>query len=175
MLPLGGRGVAYLIDYHERPPSTERPSRFSRARSLYAYAIGVLLLLSAVAGVLIWYTGNLDRDLVDISTVPKPTSAGGLAPTAQKKPAATAASTTTSAPTSSSPRLVKVANTGGLGANLRSEPSTSAARIASLVEGAVLEVVGPDVQAEGRTWKNVKDEAGRTGWMAADFLVPVER
>ena len=67
---------------------------------------------------------------------------------------------------------VQVANTGGEGANLRREPSTSAQRLRVLPEGTVVEVVGPDTDAEGRRWRNVRDLDGETGWLTSNFLVP---
>jgi hypothetical protein len=74
-------------------------------------------------------------------------------------------------PAATGPR-VRVANTGGQGANLRQSPSTTAPVVKSLADGASLEVVGADQEAEGRTWRNVRDSAGATGWMAAELLQP---
>ena len=65
---------------------------------------------------------------------------------------------------------VRVANTGGEGASLREQPSTSATRVKGLTDGTVLEVIGADQQAEGRAWRNVRDPEGATGWVAAEFL-----
>ena len=33
-------------------------------------------------------------------------------------------------------------------------------------------VIGPDVTAEGRDWKNVRDPDGNEGFVAAEFLEP---
>ena len=65
---------------------------------------------------------------------------------------------------------LRVANTGGQGVNLRAEPGTTSRRLALLREGAVLEIVGPDRQVGGRTWRNVRESGGPSGWVATEFL-----
>ena len=42
----------------------------------------------------------------------------------------------------------------------------------SLAEGTVVVVVGEDRQMDGKSWKNVKDDEGTAGWMAAELLEP---
>lgn len=79
------------------------------------------------------------------------------APPAAEKPAASA-------------QRVRVTGAGADGVNMRAEPSTTAARVKLLRDGAQLEIVGEDRQTDGRTWRNVKDVSdGATGWVAADF------
>ena len=65
---------------------------------------------------------------------------------------------------------VRVVGTDGQGVSLRSRPSTSAQRLTVAAEGARLEVVGEDTQAEGRTWRNVRGQGGASGWVAAQYL-----
>lgn len=73
--------------------------------------------------------------------------------------------------TTAAPARVKVSGVGADGLNVRSEPSANAPRLKTIPEGAELEIAGADRQAEGRTWRNVRDPAdGATGWAAADFL-----
>jgi hypothetical protein len=67
---------------------------------------------------------------------------------------------------------VKVKETDGTGANLRDKPGQTGAVIKTIPEGAVLVVVGEDRQMDGKAWKNVKDESGTVGWMAAELLEP---
>jgi hypothetical protein len=69
-------------------------------------------------------------------------------------------------------RTLMVAGTGGLGLTLRAEPTTGAAAIAALAEGARLTETGPGRTADGRAWLRVRDEAGRAGWVAAEFTTP---
>ena len=68
---------------------------------------------------------------------------------------------------------VRVANTDGVGVNLRASPSTSARIAAVLPEGTVLELIGGDRQAEGRTWKNVRAAEHGSGWVAGEYTAAV--
>ena len=71
----------------------------------------------------------------------------------------------------SGPERVQVAGTERQGVNVRAASSAHAASVKLAPEGAVLEVVGPDRAADGRTWRNVRDPAdGAHGWVAAEFL-----
>ncbi|MFN8632850.1 MAG: SH3 domain-containing protein [Chloroflexota bacterium] len=74
-------------------------------------------------------------------------------------------------PAASGTRL-KVANTDGQGANMRRTPSTTAPIVKTLNEGTVVEAIGSEQQAEGRSWRNVRDQAGATGWVASELLAP---
>ena len=40
------------------------------------------------------------------------------------------------------------------------------------IEGTVVEAIGSEQQAEGRSWRNVRDQAGATGWVASELLAP---
>ncbi|NLG51008.1 MAG: SH3 domain-containing protein [Chloroflexi bacterium] len=65
----------------------------------------------------------------------------------------------------------KVANTGAQGLNMRSGAGTGHARVKTLPEGSVIEVIGGPQDANGFTWWQVRDEAGTTGWVASQYLV----
>jgi hypothetical protein len=67
---------------------------------------------------------------------------------------------------------VKVADTGGSGANMRERPGPTGPVIKTVPEGTVLRVVGPDQQMDGKAWRNVRDDTGSTGWIAAELLEP---
>lgn len=73
---------------------------------------------------------------------------------------------------SASGEQVRVVDTGGQGARLRERPSSTAPQLKLIAEATVVEVVGPDQQAEGRAWRNVRDATGSTGWIAAELLQP---
>lgn len=74
------------------------------------------------------------------------------------------ATTTTSAGT------VYVISTNGL--NLRAQPNTTSAVIASLTYGQRLTALAPQTapDAGGIAWQNVRTEANQTGWAAANYL-----
>ncbi len=105
----------------------------------------------------------------------KPTT---LTPTVTAPVTATIAATTTPATitatvpvtTTTSVGTVYVIATGGL--NLRAQPNTTAAVVASLTYGQRLTALAPKTapDAGGIAWQNVRTEANQTGWAAADYL-----
>ena len=52
---------------------------------------------------------------------------------------------------------VRVRGAGAEGVNLRAEPSVSGPQLKGLFDGAELELLGEDVEADGRTWRHVRD------------------
>ena len=63
-----------------------------------------------------------------------------------------------------------VKGTGRLGLNMRSGAGTTHARIKTLTEGTIVEIVGGPTEANNYTWLEVRDDAGITGWVVDDFL-----
>jgi hypothetical protein len=94
---------------------------------------------------------------------PSPAPGGGtvIQPGASPSPAAAAPGV-----------KLKVVNTEGQGANMRQRPSTAAPIVRTLPEGTSVEAIGDPTTAEGRTWRNVRDPNGATGWIATDLLAP---
>lgn len=70
------------------------------------------------------------------------------------------------------PEFVRVANTGGTGAFIRDAPRADARGIVARADSAILRIVGPDVVADSRNWRNVEDNRGNQGWILADYLLP---
>lgn len=137
-------------------------------RSVHAlYAGGLLLGVAGVVSILIWYTGTLEPT-PDQVVAAQPTVQ--LAPTAAPTPVVTPGPTVE--PTAAAPARLIVANTGGEGAVIRAEPSTSAEIVVGVPEGTELEVIGEDVQADGRTWRHVKDESENEGYIAGELVRP---
>jgi len=66
---------------------------------------------------------------------------------------------------------VVVQGTGGGGLNLREQPSTYAARVGSVAEGAELTVLDGPKEADGYVWWQVRTADGKEGWGAANWLV----
>ncbi len=77
-------------------------------------------------------------------------------------------------PTPVAERL-RVAGTNGSGVNLRGRAGERGQRIKTVPEGTVLELVGADEQADGMTWRNVREPGGATGWVAAKFIARSDR
>jgi uncharacterized protein YgiM (DUF1202 family) len=103
---------------------------------------------------------------------PGGTTVIGAAPTAQPKPNIGPTVVAQNPDDDDDVQKVKVKATDGTGVNLRDKPGQTGAVVKTIPEGAVLEVVGEDRQMDGKAWKNVKDESGTTGWMAAELLDP---
>jgi hypothetical protein len=64
-----------------------------------------------------------------------------------------------------------VAGTSGLGVYLRSAPRV-ADPLTAWPDGTRLDVVGPDAQGDGLTWKQVRDPCGQLGWLPARYAAP---
>lgn len=97
-----------------------------------------------------------DADEPDAAASPTPGSVAG-APSPAAKPAG---------------EQVKVAESGGTGVNMRERPGAAGPVIKTVPEGTILRVVGSDQQMDGKAWKNVRDDTGSTGWIAAELLEP---
>ena len=70
---------------------------------------------------------------------------------------------------------LRVSGTNGSGVNLRARAGERGQRIKTVPEGTTLELVGADEQADGMTWRNVREPGGSTGWVAARFVARVDR
>ena len=93
-------------------------------------------------------------------------------------PIASAGPTTRSTPTSGATANQAtgrwIVDTDGWGARLRSEPSTEAEVVASLLDGARLTAQGAAVRAEGRVWRRVIGGHSGVAWIDAALLRPEE-
>jgi hypothetical protein len=65
-----------------------------------------------------------------------------------------------------------VGNTNGDGVALRRTPKLDD-RLVAWQDGSVMEVIGPDATGDGLTWRNVRDPKGNTGYIPAQYLVPL--
>jgi hypothetical protein len=99
-----------------------------------------------------------------------PTPVAALAPEANAGPPAPAVGESTSEDTSTGPEQVKVANTGGLGVLLRSDPPNGRL-VASLRDGQVLEVLEHQRVGDAE-WLRVRTREGTEGWVFARLVGP---
>lgn len=70
---------------------------------------------------------------------------------------------------------LKVTATRGSGVNLRSGAGERSARLKTLSEGTMLDVIGPDATVDGLVWRNVREPNGNVGWVAATFVAAIGR
>lgn len=67
---------------------------------------------------------------------------------------------------------VAVANTGGQGVYLRRTPYMED-KIAAWPDGTKLQVIGPDIDSEGRRWKQVRDPRNQVGWVPTEYVIEI--
>jgi len=106
---------------------------------------------------------------------PEPTATRPLLPLPSFTPTAGAVMTPAAAVTAETAGLKigdkpKVTGTGGIGLNMRAGAGTGHARVKTLREGSVVEVISGPKEADGFTWWQVRDQAGVAGWVASKFL-----
>lgn len=68
---------------------------------------------------------------------------------------------------------LRVGATGGSGANMRVAPDSQAERVKLLPDGALVDLVDPGREVNGTLWRQVRDDTGATGWVAAELLAAV--
>lgn len=68
----------------------------------------------------------------------------------------------------------QVRGTDTEGLFLRPDPSSAGAPITTLPEGTIVTVIGQDIVGPDRVWKNVRTADGLEGWVASDFVTPVQ-
>lgn len=112
--------------------------------------------------------------------IPTDTPTRTPTPTATHTPIPTPSSTSTLTPTStptptrtptSTPVTAIVSGTGGRGVRLRWTPGGAIAGL--LREGDRVEVLYERQNVNDQEWVRVRDQEGRIGWVAADYLLPV--
>jgi hypothetical protein len=136
-------------------------------------AVGAAVLIGATLVAYSWLTGgNVSQPPQTVSTLapsPRPTEISVPRPAAA--PVASPASSPV-APASPEPTIAYLYITGGgnAGVSLRAEPGTAAQRLALLRDGTQLEDRREERDVEGRTWRQVAQPGGDTGWVASEFL-----
>ncbi len=103
------------------------------------------------------------------------TSTPRVTPTVRVSPTTTKKVTTTSTrpPMAQAIKIgvkVKVANTGGAGLGIRTEPGINAAKRGAVRDNTVLDVIGGPRTADGLTWWQVRT-GNLSGWAAEKYLV----
>ncbi len=135
----------------------------------YVAAVAALFII-ALIGIL-----ALNQNVQEASTPEEnPFMAGSQptsAPTSLLPPTVTSAATTPSPTTS---QFFVVTGTGVQGLFLRPDHSTQNSPIATLPEGTRVEQIGDDVPGEQYVWRKIRTPEGQEGWVAADFLRPVQ-
>jgi hypothetical protein len=69
-------------------------------------------------------------------------------------------------------QIVVVDSTDGEGVWVRRQPAGDPLKV--WPDGSPMLIVGEDKDTDGRTWRNVATLDGQTGWVAAQFVIPVD-
>lgn len=84
-------------------------------------------------------------------------------------------SLTPGTPTPTEVPMATVANTQGLGVNMREDPGYAGAIVVVVAEGAKVILLGDVSESDGIQWHHVQTEQGVQGWIADLYLIlPVE-
>ncbi|MCC6178937.1 MAG: SH3 domain-containing protein [Chloroflexi bacterium] len=120
--------------------------------------------------------GVASPGVVSVSPVASPIAMAALPTVVVPTPSLPPTPEPTASPTPAPPPATraKVANTDGLGANLRNQPSATAQRVKLLPEGTQVNLVGAERQVSGQPWRNVRDDDGNTGWILSEYLQPIQ-
>jgi hypothetical protein len=110
-------------------------------------------------GLAIIVSGRLDKAI-----------GSGAAPSTGAAPSSGAPGSSGSTTRQGTGEKVRVLNAEGGSVNMRAEPSTSADVVVQISEGTTLDIVGPNRDADGRTWRNVQSADRKNGWIASSFL-----
>jgi hypothetical protein len=107
----------------------------------------------------------------DLTPSPRATRTPTVRPTQTPTPAPTETPTPTPEPP---PPLFRVVGVGPTGLRMRAEPSPDAEIVAELPNDTQIEQIGEDLTGPDFVWRNVRTSEGQEGWVATEWLEPVE-
>jgi hypothetical protein len=142
---------------------------------LLAIALGVFACVMSIRLYPVAFpvpTYTMTHTITPSATPTQTKATSTIRPTATTTPTPTATASLTPSPTitfTPTPALAYIANSNGRGVYLRAAPG---GRLISgaLPEGAVVSLIQRLVTSDGRVWYQVRDLAGRTGWVQALYL-----
>jgi hypothetical protein len=151
------------------------PGRFYLQLTVGGFVLAMLVFANALPGLmgLPLLTLSVPTPVAQpqATMVPLPTAIPRIEFVAVGTPAPVVQPAATPSPTPLPERLV-VGNTNGDGVALRRTPNLND-RLVAWQDGSVMEVIGPDTTGDGLTWRNVRDPKGNTGYIPAQYLVPL--
>jgi hypothetical protein len=107
----------------------------------------------------------------DLTPSPRATRTPTVRPTQTPTPAPTETPTPTPEPP---PPLFRVVGVGPTGLRMRAEPSPDSEIVAELPNDTQIEQIGEDLTGPDFVWRNVRTSEGQEGWVATEWLEPVE-
>ena len=165
-----------MSDENERPDDDAQvniPPRFFLQLTLVGVLLALLVFANGLPGLLGFELPRLVLATPEPGTTPTavvPTPTPRTAQVIVETPAPVVAITPTPVPAG---KRMAVGNTGSDGGVwLRRSPKL-ADHAVILVDGTQVDITGDDVTGDGITWKPVRDPQGNTGFIPAQYLVPV--
>jgi len=112
-----------------------------------------------------------------VTPVPTATVTPTLLPTStatpRPTPTPTASPTATPLPTPTPVAYAAIGATGRRGGNVRRAPGRTAV-VTTLRDGALVQLTGQQVAADGLNWAQIILPDGRVGWVAEEYLIPYQ-
>ncbi|MBI4318507.1 MAG: SH3 domain-containing protein [Chloroflexi bacterium] len=186
VIALATRGMVFVPELHDGPRLGEsgvaalsRVARSKAKRNFYqarSYAASLPRLVSLKQGAaLVGIVAVIALGWLLFSGNAPQASEEKFAPIVLATSTATPTLTLTATLTTPTPEptQLKVVNTAGQGLLMREEPARTSKVIASLPEGAALEIAGPEREADGTLWRKAKSQSGNIGWVSSEFVMSV--
>jgi hypothetical protein len=173
-------------------PMAHKPSRFRLAKGCAIEILVAIIVLTVTASANLAFPigqtpPNPDPRESPIATPDNPQDrsqdwalavSGSLSPGPPATPTHTAvraslspSATATSTASAASPIMMVVINTNGFGAYIGASRNPIE-RGKLWPDWTPMAVIGPDLAADGITWKSVRDPDDSVGWMQAEYLLP---
>lgn len=162
-----------------QPRLPRRPDYINQDTSTLTTFLVTFALIVVVAAMLFLSSAITLPDLPDLGRLPTagliaaPTSGAG--PPTRRLPTVIVSPTpgTPPTPTPAPRRTAKVANTDGSGAYIWQEPGKT--RLVAWPDNTVLELLSDQrANADGKTWRKVRDPRGREGWIPDIYIQVIE-
>lgn len=168
-------------EFQERVKIEAERRPLSRQKMIPGFSVITFVGLATIAAFFFLVTQVTPRWVNNISAAVSSGSATSTPLVALEVP--TEAPTLPPAPTDTPPpalpatptvavEYAQVANTDGLGVRLRAKPQQAAARVTSLPERTIVQIIGPDQKNTEGTWRNVRttDGSNDEGWINSRYL-----
>ncbi len=108
----------------------------------------------------------------DTAVIESPSRIQELQPSVTPAPAPATAEPV--APVGAGGAQFQVIGTSDQGLFLRPDPNIDNSPLKTLPDGTIVTIIGEDFVGPDRVWKHVRDAEGAEGWVARDFLQPVQ-
>ena len=138
----------------------------------YLAIVGLIAIIAISA--LIFFNGTRKPLVTAQPTVEPSINESLLRDLPSPTPAPSAATSPPAVSGASGGAQFRVFNTGTEGLFLRPDPNPNNEPIKTLPDGTIVTIIGEDSVGPDRVWKHVRDPEGSEGWVASDYVQPVQ-